>query len=168
MLSDCAARLAKLQAVSAGSFDAQLDDACGQPIVYPLSAKCITLMGSAGPMLQHRSELVMRIWRSCPEENPCNSVTRTDPACSGQALTPVADIGATGNNACQKAQDSNYSCAALRKDPVYLERLREPSALQAADDDCAANKNRLAQYDKHIEEMSVRIQWYRVFADKGL
>jgi hypothetical protein len=36
------------------------------------------------------------------------------------------------------AQASNYSCAALRNDLVYLERTHQGS--EALDDDCAENK----------------------------
>ncbi len=159
--------LVKLHGVPASGFEKQLDDACGQPIVYPISAKCIALMGGVGPMLQHRSDLVMRIWRTCPDDNPCYRVTRTDPACSGQALTAVSDSGSGAGDQCQRAQEANYSCAALRDDLVYQERLHQPVAAPGADDDCANNKNRLAEYDQKIEEMSVHIQWYRIFARKG-
>jgi hypothetical protein len=170
LLSDCTAGstpLVKLHGVRAGGFEQQLEEACGQPIVYPLSAKCIALMGSAGPMLQRRSDLVMRIWRTCPDDNPCYRVTSTDPACSGQGLTAVSDSGGAAANSGQRAQQANYSCAALRDDLVYQERLRQPSAPPGADENCADNKSRLAEYDRNIEEMSVRIQWYRIFAEKG-
>jgi hypothetical protein len=156
-----------LHAVAAGGFEQQLDDACGQPIVYPIGPKCIALMGGAGPMLQHRSDLVMEIWRTCPDDNPCNRVTRTDPACSGQALTPVSASAGGAGDPCQRAQEANYSCAALRDDLVYQERMRQPAAAPGADEGCAYNKNRLAQYDQQVEEMSVHIQWYRIFARKG-
>jgi len=170
MLSDCApgaAPMVKLHGVPAGSFEQQLDEACGQPIVYPLSPKCIALMGSAGPMLEHRSELVLAIWRTCPYDNPCYRVTTTDPACTGQGLTAVSDKGSGVGDPCQRAQQANYSCAALRDDLAYMERSRQPLAQQDADSGCEASKKRLDEYDKKIEEMAVRIQWYRIFAKQG-
>jgi hypothetical protein len=159
--------LVKLHGVPVGGFEQQLDEACGKPIAYPLGAKCVGLMGSAGPMLQHRSDLVMRIWRSCPDDNPCYRVTREDPACGGQAPLAVSDRGAGALDPCQRAQEANYSCAALRNDLVYLESIRQASPPQAAEADCAEDKKSLVEYDKKIEEMSVRIQWYRIFAEKG-
>ncbi len=157
--------MVKLHGVPAGSFEEQLNEACGKPIVYPLSSKCIALMGSAGPMLEHRSELVMAIWRTCPYDNPCYRITTTDSACTGQGLTAVSDSGV--GNPCQRAQQANYSCAALRDDLAYMERSRQPLAQQDTDNGCEANKKRLSEFDKKIEEMSVRIQWYRIFAEKG-
>jgi hypothetical protein len=159
--------MVKLHGVPVGSFEQQLNEACGQPIAYPLGAQCIGLMGSAGPMLQHRSDLVMRIWRSCPDDNPCYRVTQTDPVCGGQGLTAVSDRGGGAGNPCERAQEANYSCAALRNDLVYQQRLSQPPTAQDPYDNCAQNKNDLADYDKKIEEMSVRIQWYRIFAEKG-
>jgi hypothetical protein len=156
-----------MHSVPAGSFEQQLDDACGRPIVYPISAKCIALMAGAGPMLQHRSDLVMAIWRSCPEENPCYRVARTEPACSGQGLTAVADTGTRAESPCLKAQQANYSCAALRDDLVYRERLRQPAPAADADGECTESKHRLSEYDQQVEDMSVHIQWYRIFAKKG-
>lgn len=159
------APMVKLHGVPAGRFEQQLNEACGKPIAYPLSSRCITLMGSAGPMLEHRSVLVMKIWRSCPHDNPCYRIITSDPACTGQTVPAVSDHGATVNDACLRAQQANYSCAALRDDLTYLERSRQVAA--PPDDDCEVNKNNLSEYDKRIEEMSVRIQWYRIFAAKG-
>jgi hypothetical protein len=169
LLSACSAGttpLVKLHGVPAGSFEDQLNQACGQPIAYPLSAQCIELMGSAGPMLQHRSDLVMKIWRSCPDDNPCYRIIKEDPACSGQTL-PASDHGGGAGDSCLRAQEANYSCAALRNDLVYIQRINQVPAAQAADDDCSTNQKSLAEYDKRIEEMAVRIQWYRIFAKKG-
>lgn len=109
----------------------------------------------------------MRIWRSCPDDNPCNRVAQTDPACGGQGLTAVSDRGDGAGNPCERAQEANYSCAALRNDLVYRQRLSQPPASPDPYDNCAENRNTLADYDKKIEEMSVRIQWYRIFAEKG-
>jgi hypothetical protein len=170
VLSDCVTTTTQ-PGVAAGNFEQQLDDACGKPIAYPLSAKCITLMGGVGPTLQHRSDLVMRIWRTCPDENPCNQIAKTDPACTGQSanapLTAVSDPAARADDQCQRAQQANYSCAALRNDLVYKESLRQPAAPADPDDSCAENKNRLDEFDSKIKEMSVRIQWYRVFAGQS-
>jgi hypothetical protein len=167
VLSDCtpsASPMAKLHGVPASGFEQQLNQACGQPIAYPLSSQCIALMGSAGPMLEHRSELVMAIWRTCPYDNPCYRIATTDPACTGQGLTAVTASGV--GDPCQRAQQANYSCAALRDDLAYMESVRQPAAQQDVDNGCEANKKRLEEYDNKIEEMSVRIQWYRIFAKK--
>lgn len=169
LLSACTAGstpLVKLHGVPAGGFEQQLNQACGKPIAYPISAKCITLMGSAGPMLQHRSDLVMKIWRTCPDDNPCYRITKTDPACAGQTPSAVSDHRAGTNDACLMAQEANYSCAALRDDLVYLDRTQHSSSAKT-DNDCAQAKTALAEYDRKIEEVSVRIQWYRIFAEKG-
>ncbi len=165
-LSNCTAPMAKLHGVPASGFEQQLNEACGRPIVYPLSARCVALMGSAGPMLEHRSELVMAIWRTCPHDNPCYRITTTDPACTGQELTAVAASSGAGDP-CQRAQQADYSCAALRDDLAYMEHAHQPLAQRDVDNSCEANKNRLEEYDRKIEEMSVRIQWYRIFAQKG-
>jgi hypothetical protein len=149
--------LVKLHGVPAGSFEAQLNEACGDPIQYPLSAGCIKLMGSAGPMLEHRNDLVMRIWRSCPEDNPCYRVITSDPACNG----------GSASDSCLAAQRANYSCAALRNDLVYLQRISQHPGTQTPDDNCESNKRRLTDFDQKVEDMSTRIQWYRIFAEKG-
>ena len=162
--------MVKLQGVPAGLFEQELDQACGQPIAYPLSPKCIAMLCSAGPMLEHRSILVMKIWRSCPQDNPCYRITQTEPACAGQTLPAVSDHGGGANDPCLMAQEANYSCAALRNDLVYLQRTRQGSEAldsEAVEDDCAGNKRNLSEYDKRVEEMSVLIQWYRIFAHKG-
>jgi len=158
--------MVKLRGVPVSSFEQELDQACGQPIAYPLSAQCIDLMGSAGPMLAHRSVLVMKIWRSCPEDNPCYRIVKTDPACGGPAPTAVSDHSGGATDSCTRAQETNYSCAALRDDLVYIDRMQQACCAQD-DSDCAQAKMTLAEYDKKIEEMSVRIQWYRIFAKKG-
>jgi hypothetical protein len=158
--------LVKLHGVPAGSFEAQLNEACGQPIEYPLSARCINLMGSVGPMLEHRNDLVMRIWRSCPEDNPCYRVVKSDPACNGEAAPLPPDHGGSKSDPCLAAQEANYSCAALRNDLVYIQRISQ-TGVQSPDDDCESNKRRLMEFDQKIEDMSTRIQWYRIFAEKG-
>src|SRR5271156_998412 len=74
------------------------------------------------------------------------------------------------NDPCLMAQEANYSCAALRNDLGYLQRTRQGSEAldsEAVEDDCAGNKRNLSEYDKRVEEMSVLIQWYRIFAHKG-
>jgi hypothetical protein len=156
---------AKMRAVTVGGFEQQLDQACGQPIAYPLTPQCLALMGSVGPLLEHRSVLVMKIWRSCPQDNPCYRIIKTEPACAGQTLPAVSDHGGGANDPCLRAQEANYSCAALRNDLAYLERTRAGS--DALYDECDENKRALAEYDQRIEQMSVLIQWYRSFADKG-
>ncbi|MGO9059587.1 MAG: hypothetical protein ACLQU2_19730 [Candidatus Binataceae bacterium] len=158
--------MVKLHGMAVSTFEQELDQACGQPIAYPLSAQCIDLMGSAGPMLAHRSVLVMKIWRSCPEDNPCYRIVKSDPACGGQAPTAVSDPRGVAIDPCARAQEANYSCAALRDDLVYVNRMQQASSAQD-DSYCAQAKMALAEYDKKIEEMSVRIQWYRIFAKKG-
>jgi hypothetical protein len=167
LLSDCTTAR-NLRSVPAGSFEAQLDEACGKPIVYPLSPKCIKLMGGVGPALRHRSDLVMRIWRTCPDENPCNKIVRSNPACTGQgaagSVTAVSDSGAGTKDPCQRAQEADYSCLALREDLAYR---NSPGQAPDPEDNCAANKNRLDEFDQKIEDMSVHIQWYRVFAGQG-
>lgn len=162
--------MVKSDGVPVGRFQQELYQACGQPFAYPLSPKCIAMMGSAGPMLEHRSVLVMKIWRSCPQDNPCYRITSTDPACAGQTLPAVSDHGGGASDPCLMAQEANYSCAALRNDLVYLERSRQGSEAldsEALEDGCAENKRNLSEYDKRVEEMSVLIQWYRIFANKG-
>ena len=160
------APMVKLHGVPVSSFEQELDQACGQPIAYPLRAQCIDLMGSAGPMLAHRSLLVMKIWRSCPQDNPCYRIVKTDPACGEQAPTAVSEHGGRATDSCTRAQEADYSCAALRDDLVYVDRVRQASSAQG-DSDCAQAQMTLADFDKKIEEMSVRIQWYRIFARKG-
>lgn len=118
-------------------------------------------------MLQHRSDLVMAIWRSCPDENPCYQVARTESACSGQTLTAVSDTGSGAQTSCLKAQQANYSCAALRDDLVYKERLRQPALAVDSEGECSASRHRLTEYDQQVEDMSVHIQWYRIFARKS-
>jgi hypothetical protein len=167
LLCDCSSA-SNLRSVPASSFEAQLDNACGKPITYPLSAKCISLMGGVGPALRHRSDLVMRVWRTCPDENPCDKIARSDPACAGQgvagSVTAVSDSVAASSDLCLKAQEANYSCLALREDQAYRNIPGQPPD---PDDSCAANKGRLDEFDQKIEDMSVHIQWYRVFAGQS-
>jgi hypothetical protein len=152
-------------AVPGSSFDQELGDACGQPVAYPISAKCVSMMGSVGPILQHRSDLIMKIWRSCPDENPCYRITKTDPACTGAPTAQPVSFD-TANQSCKEAQETDHSCAALLRDPVYA-NLHQASGFASDPYDCQRAKNDLAELDREVERMSLRIQWYRVFASQG-
>ncbi len=159
LLIGCAAKTtgANTPGVPTGRFEEQLADSCGERVAYPISGKCISMMGSVGPLLQHRSDLIMAIWRSCPDENPCNRVAANEPACSGQADSAA--------DSCKKVQQADYSCAALLKDPAYsgyLHQIITPDPYE-----CRRAKTALTEFDQEVERMSLRIQWYRVFAAQG-
>jgi hypothetical protein len=151
-------------ALPGSSFDQELTDACGQPVAYPISPKCVSMMGSVGPLLQHRSDLIMKIWRSCPDENPCYRITRTDPACNGAPAAQPVSLG-NSNQSCKEAQETDHSCAALLRDPVYANL--HQAAFAPEPYDCQRAKNDLAELDREVDRMSLRIQWYRVFAAQG-
>ncbi len=152
--------------VPASAFEQRLADSCGQPVAYPISAKCVAIMGSVGPLLQHRSDLIMAIWRSCPGENPCDRVSAAQPACGGQ-VSPVQRVDfADGNESCRKAQEADYSCAALLNDPVYTGSLHHTGVPQDPYG-CQRAKAALANFDGEVDRMSLRIRWYRVFAMQG-
>lgn len=42
-----------------------IDQACGNPIAYPVSASCVSAMGKYGPVVQRRSDLVMAVKTAC-------------------------------------------------------------------------------------------------------
>ena len=48
-------------------------------------------------------------------------LSRAEPACAGQTLSAVSDPSGGASDPCLMAQESNYSCAALRNDLVYLD-----------------------------------------------
>ena len=94
------------------------DKACGNPTRFPVSKGCVNVIGSPyGSLLQQKSDLVMDVWRYCPSSNPC---LRLD-AC--RKLTGI-DSGSPELNAqltnCMRAQQNNYSCSSLQKDPEYV------------------------------------------------
>ncbi|HEY2105597.1 MAG TPA: hypothetical protein VGH29_07420 [Candidatus Binataceae bacterium] len=124
------------------------------------------MMGSVGPLLQHRSDLIMSIWRSCPEENPCYRITTTQPACTGElaAAQPVSFVDR--GESCRKAEQADYSCAALLNDPVYAGSVHLTGMPQDLYQ-CQRAKAALADLDREVDRMRVRIQWYRVFASQG-
>jgi len=147
--------------VPVSAFEQRLADSCGQPVSYPISARCVAMMGSVGPLLQHRSDLIMKIWRNCPAENPCNRIATSQPACGG--AQPVS-FG-TVNQSCRQAQEADHSCAALLKDPVYANL--HQAGFAPGQYDCQRAKDALADLDREVERMSLRIQWYRAFAAQG-
>lgn len=170
LLSACLAAskpAATSQSAQAEGFQQQLSDACGQPVRYPINAKCVTVMGSVGPLLRERSDLVVKIWRNCPQDNPCYRIASTDPACGGH-VTPVRDgLFGADNDSCKSAQQANYSCAAMLNDLAYTEPVEQQISAQSGDYDCSRAKSALTQFDQEIERMAVRIQWYRAFAAQG-
>ena len=143
------------------SFEQQLAVSCGQPVAYPISASCVAMMGSVGPLLQHRSDLIMKIWRSCPAENPCYRITANQPACGGAQPVSFGNL----NQSCKEAQEADHSCAALLRDPVYANL--HQAGFSPDPYDCQRAKNELAELDREVERMSMRIQWYRAFAAQG-
>jgi hypothetical protein len=147
--------------IPSSTFEQELAGSCGQPVAYPISERCIAMMGSVGPLLQHRSDLIMKIWRNCPAENPCYRIAAAEPACGG--AQPVS-FGAV-TQSCREAQEADHSCAALLKDPVYANLKQEGFAPDPYD--CQRAKNALADLDREVESMSLRIQWYRAFAVQG-
>jgi len=129
------------------------------------------MMGSVGPLLQRRSDMVMAIWRSCPNENPCYRIATTEPACTGQpAGGPVAAAQpvnyADGAKSCKEAQETNHSCAALLNDPVYSSYINQNGAPQNPNE-CQRAKSALLNLDQEVDRMSLRIKWYQVFASQG-
>ena len=168
LLSACSAGsppAANPPSVPAFGFEQQLTDSCGQPVAWPINARCVAMMGSVGPLLQHRSDLIMSVWRSCPAENPCYHITTTQPACTGQlAAQPVNFVD--GNDLCRKAEQADYSCAALLNDPVYAGSVRQ-AELKQDPYGCQRAKAAVTDLDQEVDRMSVRIQWYRVFAEHG-
>jgi hypothetical protein len=170
LLSACLAAAkpaAQSPAAPAADFQQQLSDACGQPVLYPINHKCISVMGSVGPLLQERSDLVVKIWRSCPQDSPCYRVASSDPACGGH-LTPVRDgIFGADNDSCKKAQEANYSCSAMLNDLAYADPVAQPVSAQSEGYECSRAKSALIQFDQEIDRMAVRIQWYRAFAAQG-
>jgi hypothetical protein len=154
-------------AIPVFSFEQQLADSCGQPVAWPIHAKCVAMMGSVGPILQHRSDLIMSVWRSCPEENPCYRITTTQPACTGQSASATQPVNFVDHSeSCRNAQEADYSCAALLKDPVYDGYIHQ-TGLPQDPYDCQRAKAALTDLDREVDRMSVRIQWYRVFAAHG-
>jgi hypothetical protein len=170
LLSACLAAskpAAQAPAAPAADFQQQLSDACGLPVLYPINHKCIGVMGSVGPLLQQRSNLVVKIWRSCPQDSPCYRVASADPACGGR-LTPVRDgLFGADNDSCKRAQQANYSCSAMLNDLAYAEPVAQPVSAQNEGYECSRAKSALVQFDQEIDRMAVRIQWYRAFAAQG-
>ncbi len=121
------------------------------------------MMGSVGPLLQHRSDLIMKIWRSCPDENPCYRIAKTEPVCTA-APAPAVSFD-NPNQSCRQAQQADHSCAALLRDPVYANLHQTGFAPDPYD--CQRAKNELEELDREVERMSLRIKWYRVFAAQG-
>lgn len=153
-------------AIPASGFEQQLTDSCGRPVVWPINAKCVAMMGSVGPLLQHRSDLIMNVWRSCPEENPCYRISTTQPACTGQLEGAQTVNFVDRGESCRKAEEADYSCAALLNDPVYGGAIHQ-TGLKQDPYECQRAKAALADLDREVDKMSVRIQWYRVFAAHG-
>jgi hypothetical protein len=170
LLSACLAAskpAATSQSAQPEGFQQQLSDACGRPVLYPISTKCIGVMGSVGPLLQRRSDLVVKIWRSCANDNPCYRIASTDPACGGR-VTPVrAGLFGADNDSCRRAQQADYSCAAMLNDLAYTDPAQQPDGAQGGDYECMRAKSALVEFDQEIDRMSVRIQWYRAFAAQG-
>jgi hypothetical protein len=170
LLSACVT-ISRSSATSTGTvgdgFQAELYQACGRHVVYPINAKCIRLMDSVGPLLQHRSDLVMAIWRSCPQESPCSRIASKEPACAASSDAAHPQLLGGDNQACLKAEEADYSCAALLNDLVYTQMVKQQPKPAAADFECERAKTALANFDREIERMSVRIQWYRSFAVQG-
>jgi hypothetical protein len=154
-------------AIHVEGFEQQLVDACGLHVIYPINAKCIAVMGSVGPLLLHRSDLVMGIWRSCPYESPCYRVAAQEPACNVQTGAAHARLFGADNEACRRAQHANYSCAALMNDLGYADHIEEPHEQAGADYECQRAKAALTAFDAEIDRTRLRIQWYRTFARQG-
>jgi hypothetical protein len=151
--------------IQGSSFARELNQACGDPVVYPITAQCVDMMGSVGPLLQHRSDLIMKIWRSCPDENPCYRIAATQPACNGSLSGAQPVSFGNSNQSCREAQQADHSCAALLKDPFYA-NLHQAGFAQDPYE-CQRAKNALAELDREVDRMSLRIKWYRAFAAQG-
>jgi len=99
------------------------EDACGTPFRWPLSRECVNTL-SLGlnqaqiALLQHKSDLMMAVWRACPSADPCKAVSDATPACH-----PLTDTDQS-LKACREAHEADYSCRALENDPIYAQENR--------------------------------------------
>lgn len=162
LLAGCAARATSAPPASRGDFSDQVNAACGQPLRYPVSDQCARLMASVGPLLKRRSALVMGVWRSCPDDNPCLRIAASQPPCqipvSGVSLSATPQ----GNPACTQVLEADYSCSALLHDPLYgliQNRMANPR--------CEDARGALRDFDRNVENVRLQIQWYQNLTSRG-
>jgi hypothetical protein len=98
-----------------------IDEACGNPTRFPVSQECLNAMGYRyRGLLQHKTDLVMAVWRACPSASPCTTVRNSTPVC--QELNTLKSGSAEYEDAdskCKKAYAADYSCNALVNDPEF-------------------------------------------------
>lgn len=101
-----------------------IDEACGTPPLWPVPQKCVEMLGYPyGPLAQRKSDLLMAVWRACPSADPCTPVINSTPAC--QELSNLKYGSPRYQDAaseCGKAQDGDYTCNTVKKDPEYRHR----------------------------------------------
>jgi len=162
LLAGCAARANSTPPALQADFSDQVNAACGQPLRYPVSDRCASLMASVGPLLQRRSALVMGVWRSCPQDNPCLRIVASQPACqipvTGVSLSAIPQ----SNPVCMQLLEADYSCSALLHDSLYglIQNRR-------ANPRCQDARNALRDFDRNVENVRLDIQWYQTLTTGG-
>lgn len=133
-----------------------IDEACGNPTRFPVSQECMSLIGRFSAVMQRRSDLVMAMWRACPD-NPCSVIefgVGDTPGHTGVGAAPSCqkadalfyqevESNAPPNSeldsaarACEKAQHEDYSCSALQADSVYSRQ----QANLASEEQCSSKR----------------------------
>jgi hypothetical protein len=112
LLMGCASQVAPNRAA--------IDETCGNPTRFPVSQECVALMGDPdGSLLQRKSDLTMAVWRACPSTDPCG---RLEACQKAESVKPDNPKFETRSDECARAQQTDYSCSSLQKDPEYVRR----------------------------------------------
>ena len=138
-----------------------MDEACGDPVRWPVSRECVNLLGPRGSLFQEKSDLVMALWRACPTAAPCGNFE----ACKKlQSLKVGTKEYESQRAACKSAQMADYSCSALQRDLEFQRQGRVASECLknvAKDASCNVEKQHLRVGSKRWKKASAeRIACY--------
>jgi hypothetical protein len=133
-----------------------MDEACGNPVRWPISQECVNLLGPRGSLFQEKSDRVMAVWRACPSAAPCGNFG----ACKKlQSLTVGTQEYESQRADCRGAQGADYSCSALQKDPEFQRRGRAASEClknMANDRHCGKEKQHFRVGSKRWNQASAQ------------
>ena len=125
------------------------DEACGNPVRFPVTQRCIDLSGDDGPALKRENDLRIAVWRNCALTPASAEAIRRETIARGTAKSEMGrqiiremertekdsdspcvradmrnpDCVAGDMNACARARANDKACLAWFRDPDTQKRI---------------------------------------------